>query len=116
MFRLTSNEKAEVVANCDHLARLKFSPNLPFAFTEHGVLMLANVLKSRGALQASVAIVRAFIKYREMATAQKEFARKLADLEGRVSRQEARMESVFDEIRGWMAPPDKPAKRIGFAP
>lgn len=44
MFQLTEAEKTEVVTNCDHLNRLKFSPFLPFAFTEHGALMLANVL------------------------------------------------------------------------
>jgi len=40
MFQLTAEEKAEVVANCDHLSKLKYSPSLPYAFTEHGVLML----------------------------------------------------------------------------
>ncbi len=45
-FQLTAGEKAEVVANCDHLARLKFSPVFPRAFTEHGALMAANVLNS----------------------------------------------------------------------
>ena len=46
MFQLTENEKAEVVANCDHLKRLKFSPNLPYAFTEQGAIMLATVFES----------------------------------------------------------------------
>lgn len=46
MFRLTKKEKLEVVTNCDHLERLKFSRTLPFAFTEHGTIMLANVLNS----------------------------------------------------------------------
>ena len=41
MFQLTSQEKAEVVANCDHLTRLKFSPAKPFVFTEHGAVMVA---------------------------------------------------------------------------
>jgi hypothetical protein len=44
MFQLTEKEKAEVVTNCDHLHKLKYSPNLPYAFTEHGALMAANVL------------------------------------------------------------------------
>jgi hypothetical protein len=44
MFQLTANEKAEVVANCDHLAKLRFSPVLPNAFTEHGAIMAANFL------------------------------------------------------------------------
>ena len=48
MFQLTNEEKAEVVANCGHLRRLKFSPNLPYAFTEHGTIMAANVLNRRG--------------------------------------------------------------------
>jgi hypothetical protein len=53
MFKLTPKEKAEVVANCDHLAALKFSPALPNAFTEHGAVMLASVLNSPVAVQAS---------------------------------------------------------------
>src|SRR3990167_1643754 len=44
MFQLTKDEKTEVVTNCDHLQRLRFSPTLPYAFTEHGTIMLANVL------------------------------------------------------------------------
>jgi hypothetical protein len=66
MFQLIETEKAEVVANCDHLARLKFSPHLPYAFTEHGALMLANVLNSERAAQTSVMVVRAFVKLRRM--------------------------------------------------
>ena len=46
VFQLTAAEKSELVANCDHLARLKFSPVLPYAFTENGAVMSANVLNS----------------------------------------------------------------------
>jgi hypothetical protein len=52
MFRLTAKEKAEVVAKCDHLGRLKFSPALPYAFTEHGAMMLASVLNTPVAARA----------------------------------------------------------------
>ncbi len=51
MFQLTREEKSEVVANCDHLSRLKFSPSLPHAFTEHGAIMAATVLNSPQAVQ-----------------------------------------------------------------
>ena len=51
MFALTAREKAEVVANCDHLARLKFSKSLPFCFTEHGAIQAANVLASPAAIE-----------------------------------------------------------------
>jgi len=53
IFQLTKNEKIEVVTDCDHLRKLKFSPNLPYAFTEHGALMAANILKSQKAIAAS---------------------------------------------------------------
>jgi hypothetical protein len=66
MFRLSAEEKAEVVANCDHLARLKYSPVLPYAFTEHGALMLGNVLKSDRAVEVSLMVVRTFVQLRQM--------------------------------------------------
>lgn len=66
MFRLTAEEKAEVVANCDHLAKLKYSASLPYAFTEHGALMLGNVLKSARAVEMSLRVVRAFVHLREL--------------------------------------------------
>jgi hypothetical protein len=49
MFQLTEAEKLEVVANCDHVKKLKFSPSVPYAFTEHGTIMAANVLNSQRA-------------------------------------------------------------------
>ena len=54
MFQLTEKEKTEVVMNCDNLAQVKFFPHLPCAFTEHGTLMLANVLNGERAAQTSV--------------------------------------------------------------
>jgi hypothetical protein len=65
MFQLTAAEKNEVVTNCDHLARLKFSPHLPYAFTEHGALMLANVLTSGSAANTSVQVVRVTAQVRK---------------------------------------------------
>jgi len=55
-----------VVANCDHLNNLKYSKNLPYAFTEHGTIMAASVLNSSKAIEVSLFIVRAFVKLREM--------------------------------------------------
>ena len=54
VFQLTKREKAEVVTNCDHHRRLKFSRTLPYAFTEHGSLMLANVLNSPVAVHLNI--------------------------------------------------------------
>lgn len=57
VFELTPEEKAKVVANCDHLTKLKFSPVLPNAFTEHGAIMAATVLNSPQSVQMSIFIV-----------------------------------------------------------
>ena len=74
MFQLTKNEKEEVVAICDHLKNLKFSSNLPFAFTEHGTAMLANILNSDKAISVNIQVVRVFIKMRELVLASKEIS------------------------------------------
>lgn len=66
MFQLTEEEKQEVVANCDHLNKLKFSKALPFAFTEHGAIQAANVLNSPQAAEVGVYVVRAFVRLREL--------------------------------------------------
>lgn len=58
MFQLTEEEKQYVVTNCDHLEKLKFSPTLPNAFTEHGALMAANILNSGRAVDASVQVYK----------------------------------------------------------
>jgi len=81
MFQLTVEEKAEVVANCDHLANLKYSPHLPYVFTEHGAIMAASVLNSPKAVDMSVFVVRAFVRMREILSTHKQLAEKLQELE-----------------------------------
>ena len=111
MFTLSSDEKAEVVANCDHLKRLKFSPVLPFAFTEHGALMAANVLNSERAVETSVEVVRTFVRLRQMLASNADLARKLEQREKKYDRQ---FTVVFDAIRQMMIPPAAKPKQIGF--
>ncbi len=112
MFQLSENEKAEVVANCDHLKKMKFSPVLPSAFTEHGAIMVATILNSPVAVQASIHVVRALVKLREMLATHKVLARKLEEMENKY---DAQFKVVFDAIRQLMAPPPEPKKRkIGF--
>ncbi len=76
-FQLTATEKREVVTNCDHLGRLKFSAALPCAFTEHGAIMAAGVLSTPRAIDVSVYVVRAFVKLRQWLGSHKELAGKL---------------------------------------
>ena len=72
MFQLSEKEKNKVVANCDHLQELKFSHQLPRAFTEQGVAMLSSVLKSERAIQVNIAIMRAFVKMKQVLYTQRE--------------------------------------------
>ena len=113
MFQLTRAEKTEVIAKCDHLQRLKFSPVLPVAFTEHGALMLANVLKSSRAVRISIEVVRAFVRLREAVVSHRDLAAKLERLERKYDRQ---FKVVFVAIRALMNPARRRARRIGFRP
>jgi len=117
MFQLTAIEKAEVVANCDHLAKLRFSPSLPYAFTEHGALMLGNVLKSEQAVEVSLMVVRAFVRMRELLAGNKELSQKLNQLERKVGAHDKAIAEIINAIRELTAPEQPKKKRpIGFAP
>ena len=113
MFQLTGPEKAEVVANCDHLRRLKFSATLPYAFTEYGTIMAANVLNSEQAVRASVQVVRAFIQLRGLLASNVELSGKVSELEKKYDRQ---FKIVFEAIRQLMVPAPEKSKPIGFRP
>ena len=114
MFQLTKREKAEVVANCDHLKTLKFSPQLPYAFTEQGVAMLSSVLNSKRAVMVNIQIMRTFTKIRELLVTHKDLQRKIEDMESKYDEQ---FKIVFETIRQLLEPPpvpEKPKGRIGF--
>jgi len=115
LFQLTHQEKKEVVTNCDHLARLKFSPVRPYAFTEHGALMAANVLNSARAVKMSVYVVRAFIKQREMLMAQADILKQLAQMDKKLLQHDEVLKVIWTELQPLLQPPPAPPKpRIGF--
>lgn len=112
MFQLDEKEKQQVVTTCDHLRKLKFSPTLPYAFTEHGAVMLASVLNSPTAVQASLQVVRAFVRLRQLLASHAELARRVDALERKYDR---RFRVVFEAVKQLMAPERKKAPRkIGF--
>lgn len=89
--------------------------HLPWVFTEHGAIMLASVLNSPVAVEASVQVVRAFVGMREQLSASNELAGKLADLEKRVGGHDAALENLFEAIRQLIEPPlPENRKPIGF--
>jgi hypothetical protein len=111
MFQLTQNEKDKVVTNCDHLGKLRFSPSLPYAFTEHGAIMVAALLNSPVAIAASIHVVRAFIRLRQLLESNIELARKLSALE---KKYDSQFRVVFDAIRELMTPDTSKKRKIGF--
>ncbi|HOX77390.1 MAG TPA: ORF6N domain-containing protein [Bacteroidales bacterium] len=119
MFRLTEREKQEVVANCDHLERLKFSPNLPYAFTEHGAVMLASVLNSDRAIIVNIQIVRVFNRMRQLLETHTDILRKLELLQKKDVEQDRQILLIFEYLKQLEQDrqqqlEQKKRKRIGF--
>jgi hypothetical protein len=112
MFQLTKDEHRSLISQ---FAISKIGRGgrrfLPYVFTEHGALMAANVLKSEKAIEASIYVVRAFAKLREMIASHKDLARRLAELE---KKYDSQFKVVFDAIRQLMEPAESKPRRIGF--
>jgi len=113
MFRLSVEEKNELVTNWHRFKTMKHSSALPYAFTEYGALMLANVLKGSRAIKMSIAIIRTFIKLREIAITYKDLHKKIEVMERKYDKQ---FKVAFDALRKLLMPPEKPKRRIGFHP
>ncbi len=116
VFELTQEEKEQVVANCDHLEKLKFSPNLPYAFTEHGAIMAANVLNSAKAVEMSVAVVRAFIEMRELIATQAPKGKQILPLLRDIPVKRKELQSIMDVLiknTGDIGKMEKEIKKMG---
>ena len=87
---------------------------LPYVFTEQGVAMLSSVLKSKRAIQVNIAIVRTFVKLREILSSHKKLAYKLQDLEKKIEKQDEKIYTIFEAINSLMAPSEKKQRKIGF--
>jgi len=114
MFQLNVEERNQLVSICHRFKTMKHSSSLPYAFTEHGVAMLASVLKSDRAIKISINIIKAFVKLREMLSTNKELAHKLEQLERKTEKHDEEIKLIFDAIRQLMAPPEPKKRKIGF--
>lgn len=115
MLQLTAEEAGSLrsqIATLDG-GRGKHRKYLPYVFTEHGAIMLATILNSETAIDASLYVVRAFIKLREMLANHKDLARKLEELE---KKYDSQFQVIFEAIRQLMAPPATQNSNIGFRP
>jgi ORF6N domain-containing protein len=108
----------------EELANLKFQFGIsswggrrrspPYVFTEQGIAMLSSVLNSERAVKVNIAIMRAFVKLRQMRETNRELAQKFAELEKRVGKHDEEIAVILEAIRQLMAPPEKPSREIGF--
>ena len=114
LFQLTNSEwkilRSQIVTSSLHGGRRY----LPFAFTEHGALMAANVLNSPQAIQMSVALISAFIRLREALSANQFMAKRLAEIEKSLLSHDAALRDLYQKIRPLLLPPPDPPKRMGF--
>ena len=111
LFELTQQEYAALRYQLGTLKRGEHSKYPPFAFTEQGIAMLSGVLGSPRAMQVNNAIMRSFVKLREVLATHKDFVRKLVELENKYDEQ---FQIVFDAIRQILSPSEKPKREIGF--
>jgi phage regulator Rha-like protein len=87
---------------------------LPYVFTEQGVAMLSSVLRSKRAIHVNIAIMRVFVKLKEILSSHKELAGKLSELENKIERHDGEIKLIFDAIRQLMSPPETNKRKIGF--
>jgi ORF6N domain len=114
MFVLTEEEVMFLVSQIGIPSKSYFGGAKPFAFTEHGILMLSSVLNSPKAIDVNIQIMRAFVKLRMLVAANKELAVKLNELERKYEGHDEAIKHIFNAIRQLMSPPIKKKKKIGF--
>jgi len=116
MFQLTEQEIEGMVSQNAIPSKQSLGGSLPYAFTEHGVLMLSNVLKSERAVQMSIRIIELFVKLREMLVLHKDVQLLVEQVEKKLVKQDEKIEVLFAYLRKFTEKDDQPRKRIGYRP
>lgn len=114
MFQLTENEAKTMVSHFATPSWKQFGGSLPYAFTEHGVLMLANVLKNKTAIEVSLRLVELFVRMREMMSDHKEILLKLNLLEKKITGHDDDIQMIFSALKQLLDPPSTNRIRIGY--
>jgi len=113
MFRLRADEMRNLRFQFG-ISRWGGRRAIPYAFTEQGIAMLSSVLNSDRAVKVNIAIVRAFVKLRQILETNRELAKKFAELEQRVGKHDDEIAAILEAIRQLMAAPERPRREIGF--
>ena len=114
MFELTKEESEAIRSQDVTSSRGQHSKYLPFAFSEHGVLMLSSVLNSDKAIKVNIQIMRIYTKMKEMLLTHKDLLVKMNELESKASNHDKSIKQVFDYLKQFVKEQGKPQKTIGF--
>jgi len=114
MFKLTNEEAETMVSQNAIPSKQHLGGALPYVFTEHGLLQLANVLKSGRATQMSIKIIEVFVRMREMLLTQKDLLLEMEEIRKEVSGQDEKIALVFSYLKQFIKEKEIPRKKIGF--
>jgi hypothetical protein len=114
MFQLSAEETDYLVSQFVIPSINHLGGSLPYAFTEHGVLMMANVLKSEKAIQMSLRIIEIFVKMREMLSLHKDILLQVEKLEKQVGKNSEDIETIFFALKKLLDPSRPPMKKVGY--
>ncbi len=116
MFRLSAKEVEAMVSQNAIPSKQQLGGFLPYAFTEHGVLMVASVLKSKQALDVSIKVIEIFVKMRAMLSTNKDILLQMQKVEKKLTAHDEDIKLIFEALKQLLNPPQEPRKRIGFKP
>jgi hypothetical protein len=114
MFQLNEEETAFMVSQNAIPSMQHLGGTLPYVFTEHGVLQLANVLRSGRAVQMSINIIEVFVKMREMLLTHKDLLLQMEEIRKRVTGQDEKIELIFHYLKQFIQEQDRPRRTIGY--
>jgi hypothetical protein len=114
MFQLSAEDAEDLIFQIGRSKGRGGRRHRPYAFTEQGIAMLSSTLSSDRAIRVNIAIMRAFVKLRQMLETNRELARKFSELERRVEKHDREIAAILEAIRQLMTPPEKPQREIGF--
>jgi hypothetical protein len=114
MFQLTQQETDLMVSQNAIPSKQHLGGALPYVFTEHGVLQLANVLKSDRATQMSIKIIEVFVKMRELLLTHKDLLLEMEEIRKKVSGQDEKIEAIFNYLKQFVKEQEEPREAIGY--
>jgi hypothetical protein len=114
MFQLTEDEVESMVSQNVIPSRQHLGGALPYAFSEHGILMLANVIKSQQAIAMSIKIIEVFVKFREMLDFQKDLLLRYEQLEKLVTSHDDDIQAIFQALKQLIQQQNEPREPIGY--